>query len=180
MQAADVPDPRVIELVEWPGAGPQALAEAEVVIATCAMLVHNRNARLNEILQFRDANQQPLFDALIFDEAHHMPANTWRTILHALGGVPVGRLAPNGAPFIGKPFVLFGTGTPHRLESANFNTDETIRRFTLADGMARRLTKHLIHLDITPGAGVGNHPLGWNEMIEVSQGWVIPPSWPSL
>jgi hypothetical protein len=48
---------------------------------------------------------RPLFDLIVFDEAHHCPADTWTLVIQVLGKA---QWKENGR--VRKPFVLFLTG----------------------------------------------------------------------
>ncbi|KAG2424182.1 hypothetical protein HXX76_014715 [Chlamydomonas incerta] len=78
---------------------------------------------------------QPLFDLIVFDEAHHIGARTWQLILNTLGSVEW--KDENGVKRT--PFIVFCTGTPDRIRNlSDFPIDKKLTPFTLRDALKKQ------------------------------------------
>ena len=69
----DIPDPRVLEVDSKPGSW-DAIERADAVVALPNSLY--------ELIE-RDPLPRDLFDIIVFDEAHHVPARTWTLVASA-------------------------------------------------------------------------------------------------
>eukprot|EP00955_Chlamydomonas_euryale_P060307 357677-Chlamydomonas_euryale.AAC.1 len=79
------------------------------------------------------AGEGPLFDCIMFDEGHHTPAPTWKLVLDGLGDVPY---SDDGKEM--KPWVIFSTGTPERIEGlSDFPLNHSLTPFTIRDAMMK-------------------------------------------
>lgn len=111
--------------------------------------------RLDLLKNKAEADGKPLFDLIVFDEAHHMiKAQTWKHTWASLG----------------EPWpevkMLATTATPFNSEEQKVESDYDLRPFTLLDGISvtPTVTKNVVFLSMDLNAGVNG---GTNTVTQV-------------
>jgi hypothetical protein len=103
-----------------------SMLQHDIVITTAAYMAYSRDRRrprLDAIQYYnRLGTERPLLDLIVFDEAHHTPAGTWRDILDKCGSS-------------GHTKVLHTTATPFRADCQRIERDADVPAFSLINGL---------------------------------------------
>lgn len=135
-----------------------------------------RRGRLIKMNEWIVAQQKPLFNLVIFDEAHHIKARTWGTVRNQLGGGAGNArlLNATGGQIIAPINVLYVTATPYHdagnldvpaVRDAGPSTVPPMTPYTLLDGHEHNIVKGVVFLNInTPPEG---QPAGISWKVDV-------------
>ena len=123
------------------------------------------DGRLIKMNEWIVAEQKPLFDLVIFDEAHHIKARTWGSVRNQLGGGAGNARLLNaaGGQIIAPINVLYVTATPYH-DAGNLDVDDVrdagpstvppMTPYTLLDAHEHNVVKGVVFLNIN------THPEG--------------------
>lgn len=123
--------------------------EADIVIAKASYLNYSHGTknyvRLKAFSDHYARTGSPLFDLIVFDEAHHTPAKTWLRVKKAVH-------------IAGRNKVLHTTATPLRTDNQRIDCDRKATVVSLIDGLLYKepFVKDLCFLEIADSAGVSD------------------------
>jgi hypothetical protein len=136
----------------------EKMLQAEIVIATAPYLSYAvKGGDAPRLLAAKRYNERhpddPLFDLLVFDEAHHTPAKSWIKVKEAMAGAPrrtheaptaAGSMrcrylfmlpCPCPAAADKKTKILHTTATPFRSDNQKIEYDRAVPSVSLIDGL---------------------------------------------